>query len=155
MPRVSPQLALKLAAPPPDASTAWRDGACVTFLGSPLRLVLDTAARAAQHCGAELHLPLPPAAGPQQIRDAAESWLRDAALRHFRAVAEKSAPAGRRPPPVVLGFGKDGPWVQSVDGTLRCRWRLIEQAPEHIERVFRAILGEPQVPMSADLFAAG
>lgn len=92
----NPQLALRLDAAAPDADAQWRAGGVIAYLGGGLSLVLDTDCRAPERRGAELHLPLPPAATPRQIRDAAESWLRDEAQAYFeRIVAEKSALAGR------------------------------------------------------------
>jgi hypothetical protein len=110
----------------------------------------------------ELHLPLPPAATPRQICDAAENWLRDEALRTFSAlVAQKSALAGwnaphgvRRAPAVVLVFGKRSDWVRVENEALRCHWRLIEQSLPVIEQVLgRALASLQPAPVCDDLFA--
>lgn len=133
----------------------WRAGGRIVYLGGSLSLVLDTSSREPTHMADELHLPLPPAASPRQIRDAAESWLRDEALRTFTAsVAQKSALAGRQPPGIALAFGKRSDWVRIDGKTLRCHWRLIEQAPAIIDQVLgRALVTWQPAPLSDDLFA--
>ncbi|MBA3032156.1 MAG: M48 family metallopeptidase [Gammaproteobacteria bacterium] len=150
-----PQLTLRLEAAAPDGDAPWRAGGSVVFLGASLRLVLDTACRTPERIGEELHLPLPPAATPRQIRDAAESWLRDEASRSFTAiVTQKSALAGRRSPDIALVFGKRSDWVQRDGDKLRCHWRLIEQLPTVIEQVLgRALAAMQPAPVCDDLFA--
>ncbi|MDP1605264.1 MAG: hypothetical protein Q8L93_01215 [Rhodocyclaceae bacterium] len=146
----TPQLALRLEAAAPDNDTPWCAGGSVVYLGETLTLSLDTACRAPARIGAELHLPLPPAATPRQIRDAAESWLRDEALRIF----QKSALAGRRPLQIVLAFGKRSDWVRRDGDVLRCHWRLIEQPSTIIEQVLgRALAAMRPEPVCDDLFA--
>jgi len=139
---------------PNDDQHAWHAGGQLPYLGTTLSLVLDTTCRSPELRDAELHLPLPPAATPQQIRDAAESWLRGAALRLFATVlaelarhAQKSALAGRQTalqdagpatppqPGIKLSFGKRSDWVRAEADNLRCHWRLIEQSPAIIEQV--------------------
>ena len=150
MPTHVPQLNLRLdAAHDPD--TPWRAGGVIVYLGASLTLILDTTAREPIRIDGELHLPLPPAATPRQIRDAAESWLRDEALRVF---TQKSALAGRHSLRVVLGFGKRGNWAKCEGEVLRCHWRLIEQTPTVIEQVLgRELLRAQSTKVSDDLFA--
>lgn len=145
-----PQLSLRLdAAPPPATDATWRAHGTIMYLGAALTLKLDTFCRLPERVGNELHLPLPPAATPRQIRDTAESWLRDEAQRQFR----KSAPAGRR---IVLVFGKRGDWARLEGDTLRCHWRLIEQPQDVIEQVLARVWAEAvAVPRCDDLFALG
>lgn len=162
----APQLKLRLEAVAPDADARWRAGGAIAYLGATLILRLDTACRLPERIGDELHLPLPPAATPRQIRDAAESWLRDAAQSLFaEIVARNSAPAGRcpegddragrRPVRVVLAFGKRGDWAKREDGVLRCHWRLVEQPLPVVEQVLaRALAAFAAVPACDDLFAA-
>ena len=96
-----PQLTLRLEAATPNTDASWHAGGSIAYLGTTLSLVLDTACRTPERIGEELHLPLPPAATPRQIRDAAESWLRDEALTAIRlSIAQKSALAGRRSPEI-------------------------------------------------------
>jgi predicted metal-dependent hydrolase len=150
-----PQLQLRLDAAAPDTDASWGAGCNVVYLGATLSLMLDTRCRTPERIGAQLHLPLPPAATPRQIRDAAESWLRDEALRIIAAfVAEKSALAGRRAPRVALSFGKRSDWVQRDGEQLRCHWRLVEQPAKVIEQVLgRALAGMQPTPACDDLFA--
>ncbi|MDO8959531.1 MAG: DUF45 domain-containing protein [Rhodocyclaceae bacterium] len=160
-----PQLALRLEAATPDRDVPWGAGSSIVYLGATLTLTLDTAHRMPTLIGKELHLPLPPAATPRQMRDAAESWLRDEALRIFQKSAlsegldvtptrQKSALAGRRPARVVLAFGKRGDWAKHDGDVLRCHWRLIEQPPAIIEQVLgRALAAMRPEPVCGDLFA--
>lgn len=153
MPHHTPQLNLRLDAATLPAATPWRAGGTIVYLGNRLTLVLDTAAREPLRSGSELHLPLPPAATARQIRDAAESWLRDEALRIFT----KSALAGRHPARVVLCFGKRGDWARRDGGegdVLRCHWRLIEQPLAIVEQVLGHALSRGQpAQVGDDLFA--
>lgn len=93
MQKLRPQLDLRLDAASGSKDAPWHEGGVIAYLGGTLKLVLDTAAREPVRIDGELHLPLPPAATARQIHDAAESWLRDEALRLF---SEKSALAGRQ-----------------------------------------------------------
>lgn len=155
MPAHLPQLNLRLDAAHPLAESSWQAGGTIVHLDSRLTLVLDTTARESLRIDRELHLPLPPAATPRQIRDAAESWLRDEALRCFTAIiVQKSALAGRRPVRVMLCFGKRNDWVKLEGDVLRCHWRLIEQPLTIVEQVLaRALTQVSGTPDSGDLFA--
>ncbi|MDP1651236.1 MAG: DUF45 domain-containing protein [Rhodocyclaceae bacterium] len=150
-----PQLALRLDAAPPDSAAPWCAGGRIVYLGAPLTLVLDTACRAPERVAGELHLPLPPGVSARQIRDAAESWLRDAALALFEHIAlQKSALAGRRSPHITLMLGRCNDWVRNDGGVLRCHWRLIEQPQAIIEQVLGHALAEMlPTPACDDLFA--
>jgi hypothetical protein len=149
-----PQLNLRLDTALPDSDAPWHAGGSVVYLGTLLTLILDTAARIPTRIGKELHLPLPPAATPRQIRDTAESWLRDEALRVFSGTIQKSALAGRRPLRVVLTFGKRGDWVRSTGDELRCQWRLVEQPPVIIEQVLEGAMAQAQATSVVDDFFA-
>ena len=151
----SPQLKLKLDSGLPDAASRWHDGAALAFLGGSLRLVLGTQHQEALREGNTLDLPLPPQATPRQIQDAAEAWLREEAKRHLQQVVDqKSALAGRRPPRVAISFATRSHWVEAQQrNTLRCNWRLIEQAPAVIEQaIVRALAALPPDAESCDLF---
>jgi len=149
-----PQLNLRLDAASGDQDAPWRAGGTIAYLGGTLKLVLDTAARTPACIGEELHLPLPPAATARQIRDAAESWLRDEALRVFAVALQKSALAGRHRVRIVLCFGKRGDWAKHEGGLLRCHWRLVEQPVPVVEQVLAHALAKARTaPVSADLFA--
>jgi hypothetical protein len=150
MPQHTPQLNLRLDAANPLEDTPWQAGGTIAYLGSRLTLVFDTAAREPLRSGNELHLPLPPAATSRQIRDAAESWLRDEALRIF----QKSAPMGRQPLRIVLCFGKRSDWAKCEGAVLRCHWRLIEQPLGVVEQVLAQALAQAAaLPACDDLFA--
>lgn len=146
----TPQLSLRLETGIADSAAPWCADRAIAYLGTTLTLVLSTTCRLPERMGQTLHLPLPPAATPRQIRDAAESWLRDEALRIF---AEKSALAGR-PLRIVLSFGKHGDWARIEDNILRCHWRLIEQPLAVIAQVIdNAITIHTSAPRCDDLFA--
>lgn len=153
----TPQLKLRLDAAASDAETRWGAGGTIACRGGRLTLVLDTACRLSERTGDELHLPLPPAATPRQVRDAAESWLRDEAQRLFSAIVQKSVLEGRwagRQPRIVLAFGKRGDWAKHEGDLLRCHWRLIEQSDATIEQVLhRAMAAGVPAPACDDLFA--
>lgn len=151
----TPQLELRLEAAIPDPEACWRPGGEIAYRGGWLKLALDTDCRLPERVGDELHLPLPPAATPRQIRDAAESWLRDEAQRLFSTMVQKSVPAGRPLPRIVLAFGKRGDWAKREGKLLRCHWRLIEQVDATIEQVLqRALAGDVPAPTCDDLFAS-
>lgn len=147
----TPQLTLRLDAATPEPDTHWGAGTTLAYLGGRLTLVLDTTCRVAMRIGDELHLPLPPAATARQICDAAESWLRDEALRLF---TEKSTLAGRQSVAVKLVFGKRSDWVRIEGRQLRCHWRLIEQPLPVIAQVLnQALARQAPAQISDDLFA--
>ncbi|NJD33803.1 MAG: M48 family metallopeptidase [Betaproteobacteria bacterium] len=151
----SPQLKLRLEGSEPDPAGRWHDGAALAYLGSSLRLVLDTRHKDALRAGDTLDLPLPPQATPRQIQDRAEAWLREEAKRVLQQViAQKSALAGRRAPRLALSFAARGHWVEAQgDETLRCNWRLIEQTLPVIEQaITRAIAALPRDAREFDLF---
>ena len=157
----TPQLLLRLDAATPATDAPWCAGGRIAYLGDTLVLMLDTTCRLPEHIGNALHLPLPPAATARQIRDAAESWLRDEAQHRFAGiVAKKSALAGCTAPHgvrhwrIALSFGRRSHWVKSEGDTLRCHWRLIEQAPAVIEQVLgNAMTAQTTAPLCDDLFA--
>ena len=160
----TPQLKLRLDAAAPDAAVQWCAGGTIVYLGDTLTLVLDTTCRLPERIGVELHLPLPPAAAARQIRDAAESWLRDEAQRVFADCLRKSALAGRCPEDaeragrlplrIVLSFGKRGDWTKREGDVLRCHWHLIGQPPAVIDQVLHRAMAQAQpAPACDDLFA--
>ena len=150
-----PQLALRLDAAGGVAAAQWHEGAPLPYLGGTLRLVLGATEAGRQEDA--LLLPLPPQASERQIQDRAEAWLRDEALRVLgELVARKSTLTGRRTPHLQLSFATRGNWVEVRDGdTLRCNWRLIEQALPTIDQVVaRAIAALPPENPGVDLFGA-
>lgn len=152
----SPQLKLRLDAALPDSAARWRDGAPLAYLGGVLTLRLGTRHKEATLEGDILHLPLPPAASPRQVQDAAESWLRARALRVLSTqVAMDARRFGRAAPPVSLSFASRAGWVRPDEaGGLRFHWRLVEQTPEVIAQVAaRAVADLPVPTQTLDLFA--
>ncbi len=147
----TPQLTLRLDTDVPTPAADWGAGTTIAYLGGRLTLVLDTTCRTAMRIGDELHVPLPPAATARQICDAAESWLREEALRLF---TEKSALAGRHEISVKLVFGKRSDWARLEGQQLRCHWRLIEQPLAVITQVLtQALASQAAALQSDDLFA--
>lgn len=150
-----PQLDLRIDAAAPEPDADWRDGATVAYRGDRLRIALDIGTKVAVRDGGRLCLPLPPEALPRQIRDRAEAWLRDEALRLIgEIVARKSALAGRRPPALKLSFASRASWAE-IDraDTLRCNWRLVEQGPAVMEQVLDRALRQGPAEVALDLFA--
>ena len=152
----NPQLKLRLDAELPDSARRWRDGAHLAYLGGALTLRLGTDHKEATMAADILHLPLPPAASPRQIQDAAESWLRARALRVLSAQVEMEARRlGRPTPKIALSFASRAGWVRpDDDGGLRLHWRLIEQDAQVIAQVVaRAVAELPPVLQTPDFFA--
>lgn len=136
------------------AMTDWCPDKAIDYLGASIRLRCNTNRRQAALEGDVLHLPLPPQATPRQIQDAAESWLRQEAIRLFKAVATHAAVRqGRDVPELRLSFSARSDWtVVSPDG-LSCNWRLIEQPVAVIETALaRAVAELPPRQQAADLF---
>jgi predicted metal-dependent hydrolase len=114
----------------------WRDGATLPFLGEPLRLVLNGSGAGAHLQAIEaplpggprqaLHLPLPHAAEPQQIRDAVQSWLQRQAKRVFEERCQHFAKAlGVTMKRLSLSSAQTRWGSATADGTIRLNWRLI------------------------------
>ncbi|MFA7268013.1 MAG: YgjP-like metallopeptidase domain-containing protein [Sterolibacterium sp.] len=153
-PRTS-QLALRFDTAPPDPAAQWHDGASLPYLGEQLILRFDTDRMAATRDGNLLHLPLPPAATPRQIRDRAEAWLRHEAARLIGTSLERQTQRLNRPlPRWALSFSARSSWVVNpADGSLRFNWRLIEQPPALIEQtVGQALAALPVADATADLW---
>lgn len=153
--RRNPQLALRLDASMPDPSKRWCAGANLRFMGRDLHLVFPTDYAEATLLDDKLHLPLPPHAVPQQIRDRAEAWLRAQAHHTLTELIRQSASlTNRQPPRLKLSFASGSHWVDiEANNNLRCNWRLIEQAPSLIAHVIaRAIATLPALDRPSDLF---
>lgn len=151
----SSQLALRFDAVSPDPAAHWHDGTSLPYLGTQLILRLATDRRVAILEGDSLHLPLPPAATPRQIRDSAEAWLRQEAARLIGASVDRQALCRNRPAPRwALSFSARSSWAMShADGSLRFNWRLIEQSPVVIEQtVGQALDALPTAHATADLW---
>ena len=115
----------------------WRDGACLDYLGEPIRLCLSPEiGRSELHEGGDLKLALPLNAAPSQIRDAVQAWLMRQGRCLFEARLNFFAPqmgvTWRK-----LSLSNAGSrWGSArIDGAIRLNWRLIHLKPEAIDYV--------------------
>ena len=152
----APQRTLFGAGPHVSPILHWRDSALIDYLGSSLRLQLDTDQHQAVRENDVLHLPLPPGATERQIQDAAESWLRrEAELLFVRTITHETQRTDRNMPTLSLSFSSRGSWIQVEDRVLRLNWRLIEQPLPVIEHALRrAVAMLPVKTTTVDLFSA-
>jgi predicted metal-dependent hydrolase len=114
----------------------WRDGAGLPFLGETLILVLDPRATGAVLDAAAdglpgvprrlLRLGLPQTSTPEQIRDAAQSWLQRQARRVFEErcaiYAQRLGVTVRR---ISLSSAATRWGSANADGSIRLNWRLV------------------------------
>lgn len=120
-----------------SARVDWRDGVAIPYLGQSITVVLDPThgfsdrgaqwKDAAQGTGSHsLHVGLPKAATPEQIRDAVQAWLMRQAAANFKQRMDHFTP--------LLGVqwkklrlsNADTRWGSaSADGSIRLNWRLI------------------------------
>ena len=124
----------------------WCDGATLSYLGEPLRIVLDAGVDGVQLDEAapapaaaamrRLRVGLPAAADPAQIRDAVRGWLQARArewfeprCRHFEALL------GVRMTRLALSSAATRWGSASADGSIRLHWRLIHLPPASIDYV--------------------
>ena len=118
------------------ARVDWREGTSIPFLGEPVILVLDprtTGAVLHTDAGAlpgvaclTLHLGLPQAAEPEQIRDAVQSWLQRQARRIFdERCAIFAQRLGVRMTRLSLSSASTRWGSASADGSIRLNWRLV------------------------------
>lgn len=118
------------------ARVAWQEGGSIPFLGETVILVLDPrAAGAVLHAAADalpgvphltLHLGLPQQAGPEQVRDLAQSWLQRQARRVFEErCAVFAARLGVRMRRLSLSSAATRWGSASADGSIRLNWRLV------------------------------
>ncbi|MDP1649742.1 MAG: SprT family zinc-dependent metalloprotease [Rubrivivax sp.] len=118
------------------ARVDWRDGTTIPFLGDTVILVLDPRADSAVLHVAEdtlpgvprltLHLGLPQAAAPEQIRDTVQSWLQRQARRIFEERCALFANRlGVRMTRLTLSSASTRWGSASADGSIRLNWRLV------------------------------
>lgn len=124
--------------------TRWIDGGELPYLGK--RIVLGLAADRRQaffssdarepQDGDLLWLPLPPAADPVRVRDAAQAWLQQRAGDHFGArlghFLQRTGLSIRR---WRLSSAATRWGSCTSDGTIMLNWRLIHFAPDIIDYV--------------------
>ena len=114
----------------------WQDGTTIPFLGESVIVVLDprttgavlnTAASALPGVPRlTLHLGLPQAAAPAQIRDAVQSWLQRQARRIFEErCAVFTVRLGVRVTRLSLSSASTRWGSASASGAIRLNWRLV------------------------------
>ena len=128
------------------ARVDWRDGTSIPFLGEVVIIVLDPRATGAVLVTDALALPglpkltlhvgLPHAAAPEQIRDSVQSWLQRQARRIFDERCAHFAPLLRvRPSKISLSSAQTRWGSASGDGSIRLNWRLVHFAMPSIDYV--------------------
>ncbi len=132
------------------AKVDWRDGTSIPFLGEPVILVLDpraglTRGGAVLNAEAEslpgvprltLHIGLPQAATPEQIRDVVQSWLQRQARRVFEErLHHYATQLGVRWTRLSLSSAQTRWGSAGADGAIRLNWRLIHFAMPQIDYV--------------------
>ena len=128
------------------ARVDWLDGTAVPFLGETVIVVLDprttgavlnTAADALPGVPRlTLHLGLPQAAAPAQIRDAVQSWLQRQARRIFEErCAVFTVRLGVRMTRLSLSSASTRWGSASASGAIRLNWRLVHFALPVIDYV--------------------
>jgi predicted metal-dependent hydrolase len=128
------------------AKVDWRDGTSIPFLGETVIIVLDPRATGAiLNTDADalpgvprltLHVGLPHAAAPEQIRDTVQSWLQRQARRVFEERCQHFArQLGVRVTRLGLSSAQTRWGSASADGSIRLNWRLIHFALPSIDYV--------------------
>ncbi len=118
----------------------WRDGASLPYLGQTLTLRLNPEHRFGS-AGAHLqdgilHLSLPHAARPEQLRDAVQAWLMAQAKALFCQRLDHFAPLlGVQWSKLSLSNAGTRWGSASVDGSIRLNWRLIHMRTTVIDYV--------------------
>jgi predicted metal-dependent hydrolase len=129
-----------------SARVDWREGTAIPFLGEQVILVLDNRTTGAVLHTAEqtlpgvprltLHLGLPQSVGPEQIRDAVQSWLQRQARRIFEERCQLfAARLGVRMQRLALSSASTRWGSASADGSIRLNWRLVHFALPVIDYV--------------------
>ena len=113
----------------------WRDGASLPYLGQTVRLVLDPSHAFGAGGGAllpdalgadQLHLALPHAAAPEQIRDAVQAWLMRQAKTLFQQRLDHFAPQLQVQWRKLSLSSAGTRWGSArADGSIRLHWRLV------------------------------
>lgn len=128
------------ARPLAPAATEWRAGAGIPYLGRSLELAFapdhPLLAAGAAFDGGRLLLALARDAGPDQVRDVAQSWLKREAHRVFVERLDHYAPRlGVRYKRLRLSSAATRWGSASADGSIRLNWRLIHLSLEMIDYV--------------------
>ena len=128
------------------ARVDWQDGTAIPFLGETVIVVLDPRTTGAVlNTAADslpgvprltLHLGLPQAAAPEQIRDAVQSWLQRQARRIFEErCAVFTQRLGVRMTRLSLSSASTRWGSASASGAIRLNWRLVHFALPVIDYV--------------------
>jgi predicted metal-dependent hydrolase len=128
------------------ARIEWRDGTSLPFLGEPVIIVLDPrVAGAVLNADAQalpgvprlvLHVGLPQAAEPEQIRDVVQSWLQRQALRIFtERCAHFAGTLNVTVTRLSLSAAQTRWGSASADGSIRLNWRLVHFGLQVIDYV--------------------
>ena len=118
------------------ARVDWRDGTAIPFLGETVIVVLDPRTTGAVlNTAADtlpgvprltLHLGLPQAAAPEQMRDAVQSWLQRQARRIFEErCAVFAQRLGVRMTRLSLSSASTRWGSANASGAIRLNWRLV------------------------------
>jgi len=125
----------------------WRDGATIDYLGAPMTIVLDPLrailaqppllVEPATSAGVpRLRIALPRDASEEQVRDAAQDWLKVEARRVFAARAAHFAKRlGVRVTSLSLSSAATRWGSANTDGAVRLHWRLIQHPMATIDYV--------------------
>jgi predicted metal-dependent hydrolase len=120
-----------------SARIQWKDGAAFPFLGETVLVVLDSRGPGGATLNTDaqalpgvprltLHVALPQAATPEQIRDAVQAWLMRQAKRLFTERLDHYAPSlGVQWRKLALSNAGTRWGTAHSDGTIRLNWRLI------------------------------
>lgn len=132
------------------AKVDWREGTTIPFLGEDVIIVLDPRSTGAilnsdasalqgQLAGVPrltLHVGLPESAGPEQIRDAVQSWLQRQARRIFEERCRHFATQLEvRYTRLALSSAQTRWGSANADGSIRLNWRLVHFALPTIDYV--------------------
>lgn len=131
------QLMRQRAAQEPATPVAWCHGTEVRHLGQALRLWVVTPERPlpADTQGL-LPLHLPPEAGEQQVREAAQAWFKQQAQAHFEQRLRHFTPLlGVQWRRLSLSNARTRWGSAGSDGHIRLNWRLIHWPPPQIDYV--------------------
>lgn len=129
-----------------QARVQWRDGTRLPFLGETVVVALDPGVTGVILHSSEvtlpgvprltLHVGLPHAATPEQLREAVQSWLQRQARRVFE---ERCTEFARRLQVQVRRLSLSSASTRwgsaSADGSIRLNWRLVHFAPTVIDYV--------------------
>ena len=121
-----------------QSAIEWTHGAAVPYLGRTVQLCVLQRGALPSHVPLDDTLPvsLPPDAGPTQVREAAQAWLKKKALVLFEARLQHFAPLlGVRWKKLSLSSASTRWGSARSDGHIRLNWRLIHLPVSQIDYV--------------------